>query len=145
VTCNGLTAETVAELDPRTTSALQVVTLGMLGFRAMSLGVQDFAQPVQDAIHRHQSRAQTAWLIQQGREHGFTDINLDIVYGLPRQTEHSFAATLDTVVELQPDRIAMFATRISRASCRIRRSSNAPAGCSTRTSAPRYCYSRSSG
>ncbi|HET9992357.1 MAG TPA: oxygen-independent coproporphyrinogen III oxidase, partial [Kofleriaceae bacterium] len=96
------------ELDPRTTSSLQVVTLGMLGFRAMSLGVQDFAQPVQDAIHRHQSRAQTAWLIQQGREHGFTDINLDIVYGLPRQTEQSFATTLDTVVELQPDRIAMF-------------------------------------
>ena len=96
------------ELDPRTTTSLQVVTLGMLGFRAMSLGVQDFAQPVQDAIHRHQSRAQTAWLIQQGREHGFTDINLDIVYGLPRQTEQSFAATLDTVIELQPDRIAMF-------------------------------------
>ena len=96
------------ELDPRTTTALQVVTLGTLGFRAMSLGVQDFAQPVQDAIHRHQSRAQTAWLIEQGREHGFTDINLDIVYGLPRQTEQSFAATLDTVIELQPDRIAMF-------------------------------------
>jgi len=96
------------ELDPRTTTSLQVATLGMLGFHTMSLGVQDFAQPVQDAIHRHQSRAQTAWLIQQGREHGFTDINLDIVYGLPRQTEQSFADTLDTVVELAPDRIALF-------------------------------------
>lgn len=96
------------ELDPRTTTALQVMTLGRLGFRSMSLGVQDFAQPVQDAIHRHQSIEQTAWLIQEGRAHGFTDINLDIVYGLPRQTEASFTATLDTVVKLAPDRIAMF-------------------------------------
>jgi oxygen-independent coproporphyrinogen-3 oxidase len=96
------------ELDPRTTTALQVVALGQLGFRSMSLGVQDFAQPVQDAIHRHQSRAQTRWLIQQGRDQGFTDINLDIVYGLPRQTEASFASTLDIVIDLAPDRIAMF-------------------------------------
>jgi oxygen-independent coproporphyrinogen-3 oxidase len=96
------------ELDPRTTSGTQVVALGQLGFHSMSLGVQDFAQPVQDAIHRHQSRAQTAWLIREGRQRGFTDINLDIVYGLPRQTETSFAATLDIVVDLAPDRIAMF-------------------------------------
>lgn len=96
------------ELDPRTTTNSQIATLGQLGFRALSCGVQDFALPVQDAIHRHQSRAQTRWLIDQARLHGFTDINLDIVYGLPHQTEHSFAATLDSVIELQPDRIALF-------------------------------------
>ena len=77
-------------LDPRTTSAAQLEELGALGFKALSVGVQDFAQPVQDAIHRHQSRAQTAWLIEQARRNGFTDLNLDIVYGLPRQTEYSF-------------------------------------------------------
>ncbi len=96
------------ELDPRTTSSLQLVTLGMLGFKALSCGVQDFAQPVQDAIHRHQSVSQTRWLIDQARAQGFTDINLDIVYGLPRQTEQSFSTTLDTVIDLQPDRIALF-------------------------------------
>ena len=96
------------ELDPRTTSAVQIALLPQLGFRALSCGVQDFALPVQDAIHRHQSRAQTRWLIDQARLQGFTDINLDIVYGLPHQTEHSFAATLDSVIELQPDRIALF-------------------------------------
>ncbi|MEO8549512.1 MAG: oxygen-independent coproporphyrinogen III oxidase [Kofleriaceae bacterium] len=96
------------ELDPRTTSASQIATLAQLGFRALSCGVQDFALPVQDAIHRHQSRAQTRWLIDQARLQGFTDINLDIVYGLPHQTEFSFATTLDSVIELQPDRIALF-------------------------------------
>lgn len=96
------------ELDPRTTTAAQLEELGTLGFTALSVGVQDFAQPVQDAIHRHQSRAQTAWLIEQARRNGFTDLNLDIVYGLPRQTEDSFRATVDTVIELQPDRIALF-------------------------------------
>lgn len=96
------------ELDPRTTSLDQIETLATLGFRALSCGVQDFALPVQDAIHRHQSRAQTRWLIERARAEGFTDINLDIVYGLPRQTELSFAATLDSVIELRPDRIALF-------------------------------------
>ena len=96
------------ELDPRTTTAEQIIDLGLLGFTSMSVGVQDFAEPVQDAIHRHQSRVQTAWLIEQARSHGFTDINLDIVYGLPRQTEDSFAATLEAVIALQPDRIALF-------------------------------------
>jgi oxygen-independent coproporphyrinogen-3 oxidase len=96
------------ELDPRTTTAEQIVELGLLGFTSMSVGVQDFAKPVQDAIHRYQSRVQTAWLIERAREQGFTDVNLDIVYGLPHQTEDSFAATLETVITLQPDRIALF-------------------------------------
>ena len=96
------------ELDPRETTPLQIETLAALGFRSLSVGVQDFAPAVQDAIHRHQSRVQTAWLIDYARTFGFEDINVDIVYGLPRQSEHSFAATLDTVIELKPDRIALF-------------------------------------
>ena len=74
----------------------------------MSLGVQDFAEPVQDAIRRHQSVAQTRWLVERGRAAGFDDINMDIVYGLPRQTETSFGETIDTVIDLAPDRVALF-------------------------------------
>lgn len=96
------------ELDPRTTSLTQIDALAMCGFRALSMGVQDFAQPVQDAIHRHQSVVQTRWLVERARAAGFDDINIDIVYGLPRQTETSFADTLDHVIALQPDRVAMF-------------------------------------
>ncbi|HVK87428.1 MAG TPA: oxygen-independent coproporphyrinogen III oxidase [Kofleriaceae bacterium] len=96
------------ELDPRTTTNDQLETLGSLGFRALSIGIQDFDKGVQDAIRRHQSVAQTRWLVEHGRAAGFTDINADLVYGLPRQTEASFTATLDAVLELAPDRIALF-------------------------------------
>lgn len=96
------------ELDPRTTDAAQVATLAQLGFRAASLGVQDFAPAVQDAIHRHQSFVQTRALITALRAHGFDDVNLDLVYGLPQQTEASLAATLDQVISLRPERIALF-------------------------------------
>lgn len=96
------------ELDPRTTTSAQVETLGDLGFTSISLGVQDFAEPVQDAIRRHQSIVQTRWLVERARAAGLGDINMDIVYGLPRQTEASFAATLDAVIDLAPDRVALF-------------------------------------
>ena len=96
------------ELDPRTTTSSQIETLADLGFTSMSLGVQDFAEPVQDAIRRHQSVIQTRWLVDRGRAAGFDDINIDMVYGLPRQTETSFEATVAAVIELAPDRVALF-------------------------------------
>lgn len=96
------------ELDPRTTSAPQIETLAMCGFRSLSMGVQDFDDRVQDAIHRHQSVVQTRWLVERARAAGFDDINVDIVYGLPRQTEETFAATLDATIALAPDRVALF-------------------------------------
>ena len=96
------------ELDPRDTTLAQIEAFAQLGFRALSVGVQDFAEPVQDAIRRHQSLVQTRWLVDRARAAGFTDINLDIVYGLPRQHEGSFAETLDAIVGLAPDRIALF-------------------------------------
>jgi oxygen-independent coproporphyrinogen III oxidase len=96
------------ELDPRTTTSAQVGVLAAAGFRSLSLGVQDFSEAVQDAIHRHQTKVQTRWLVDQARAAGFDDINIDIVYGLPHQTESSFAATLDAVIDLAPDRIALF-------------------------------------
>lgn len=96
------------ELDPRTTTSAQIEALADLGFRSLSMGVQDFAEPVQDAIRRHQSIAQTKWLVDRARAAEFDDINIDMVYGLPRQTEASFQQTLDAVIALQPDRVALF-------------------------------------
>ena len=96
------------ELDPRRTTSAQIETLADLSFTSMSFGVQDFAEPVQDAIRRHQSVVQTRWLVDRCRAAGITDINMDIVYGLPRQTEASFASTLESVIELAPDRVALF-------------------------------------
>ncbi|CAN5424408.1 oxygen-independent coproporphyrinogen III oxidase [soil metagenome] len=96
------------ELEPRRTTAAQIETLSELSFTSMSFGVQDFAERVQDAIRRHQSVAQTRWLVERCRSAGINDINMDIVYGLPRQTEASFAATVDAVIDLQPDRVALF-------------------------------------
>jgi len=96
------------ELDPRTTTSAQVDVLAAGRFRSLSMGVQDFSPQVQDAIHRHQSTAQTRWLVERARMAGFDDINVDVVYGLPLQTEISFTRTLDSVIELLPDRIALF-------------------------------------
>ncbi|HEX2685113.1 MAG TPA: oxygen-independent coproporphyrinogen III oxidase [Kofleriaceae bacterium] len=96
------------ELDPRTTTSSQVDVLAAAQFRSLSMGVQDFSESVQDAIHRHQTRRQTRWLVDRARMVGFDDINVDVVYGLPLQTETSFAATLDAVIDLSPDRIALF-------------------------------------
>lgn len=96
------------ELDPRSTSVSQLETLSDLDFRSLSLGVQDFSVPVQDAIRRHQSVAQTRWLVERARAFGFDDINIDMVYGLPHQTETTFASTLQSTIELAPDRIALF-------------------------------------
>lgn len=96
------------ELDPRTTTSSQVDALAAARFGSMSMGVQDFSEAVQDAIHRHQSVAQTRWLVDRARAAGFDDINIDVVYGLPLQTEVSFARTLDAVIDLAPDRVALF-------------------------------------
>jgi oxygen-independent coproporphyrinogen III oxidase len=96
------------ELDPRSTTVSSLEVFAAAGFHTLSVGVQDFSPAVQDAIHRHQSRVQTRWLVDQARTIGFSDVNVDIVYGLPRQDEMSFAETLRTVVELAPERIALF-------------------------------------
>lgn len=96
------------ELDPRDASVEQLDLLGAHGFRSLSVGVQDFHPAVQDVIHRHQSAEQTAELIAAARARGWDDVNVDMVYGLPRQTVETFQATLDRVIELRPDRIALF-------------------------------------
>lgn len=96
------------ELDPRFTTTAQIDALADTGFRSLSMGVQDFSEAVQNAIRRHQSTVQTRWLVDRARASGFEDINIDIVYGLPFQTETSFEDTLARVIELAPDRVALF-------------------------------------
>ncbi|MCA9674172.1 MAG: oxygen-independent coproporphyrinogen III oxidase [Kofleriaceae bacterium] len=101
-------AELHAELDPRATTIEQVETLGALGFSRLSVGVQDFSIDVQKAIHRVQSMEQTARLIGAARDAGFRSVNIDLIYGLPLQTIESITTTMDRVLLLHPDRMALF-------------------------------------
>lgn len=101
-------AEQAVEIDPRVTSREQLTLLRLLGFNRLSFGVQDFAEVVQQAIHRHQSETDTRALYWFAREAGFGSINFDLVYGLPRQTVPSFERTLASVTEMLPDRIAVY-------------------------------------
>ncbi len=96
------------ELDPRDTTQDQVEALAEVGFRRLSVGVQDFEEMVQKTINRLQSYEETANLIQSARAAGFTSAGIDLVYGLPGQTEDSFAKTLASIVAIAPDRIALF-------------------------------------
>jgi oxygen-independent coproporphyrinogen-3 oxidase len=82
--------------------------LAGLGFNRLSVGVQDFDHAVQRAVNRVQSEDETRRVIEEARASGFRSINLDLIYGLPRQTLDSFSATLDKVVALDPDRIALY-------------------------------------
>jgi oxygen-independent coproporphyrinogen-3 oxidase len=101
-------AETGIEVDPRVTSREHLETLRRLGFNRLSMGIQDFHEPVQKAIHRIQPYELTRDLIQSARALGFDSINVDLIYGLPHQTAETFAHTVDQVVGLAPDRIALF-------------------------------------
>jgi oxygen-independent coproporphyrinogen-3 oxidase len=96
------------ELDPRTIDAAGVADLAAIGFNRASLGVQDFDPDVQAAVNRIQSVGQTAEVIEACRRHGMRSVNVDLIYGLPKQTPGGFAATLDTVIALRPDRLAVY-------------------------------------
>ena len=100
--------EYAIEMDPRAANAKYVAALGELGFNRMSVGVQDFDPDVQRAVHRIQSEAETLEVINAARAHGFTGINVDLIYGLPKQTLVSFERTLKRVIEVAPDRIAVY-------------------------------------
>jgi oxygen-independent coproporphyrinogen-3 oxidase len=101
-------AEIGIEVDPRVTSREHLRTLRRLGFNRLSMGIQDFHQPVQKAVHRIQPYEITRDLLQAARDLGFDSINVDLIYGLPHQTAETFARTVDQIVELAPDRIALF-------------------------------------
>jgi oxygen-independent coproporphyrinogen-3 oxidase len=101
-------AEVGLEIDPRVTSVEQLTTLRRLGFNRLSMGVQDFTPEVQDAVNRIQSYEQTRALVDHGRAVGFRSLNIDLIYGLPYQTEVGFQHTLDQVVGLRPERVAVY-------------------------------------
>jgi oxygen-independent coproporphyrinogen-3 oxidase len=102
-------AERSIELDPRNTTRAQVEVLAQHGFERVSLGVQDLSPEVQRAIHRIQSREQTETLARTARDLGVRSVNFDLIYGLPYQTVASFDGTLDSVIDVRPDRIALYA------------------------------------
>jgi oxygen-independent coproporphyrinogen-3 oxidase len=101
-------AEVSLEVDPRRVEAGTMEFLAGLGFNRVSIGVQDFDAAVQQAVHRIQSEEVTRRVIEEARASGFRSVNLDLIYGLPKQTLDSFNRTLDKVLALEPDRIALY-------------------------------------
>lgn len=101
-------AEVALEADPRVTTLEQVDIMAELGFNRLSMGVQDFTPEVQSAIGREQTREQTRALCEHARKRGITDINIDLVYGLPLQTVESFRENLAEVIALAPGRTAVY-------------------------------------
>jgi oxygen-independent coproporphyrinogen III oxidase len=101
-------AEIGVEIDPRVTSHAHLETLRRLGFNRLSMGIQDFHPEVQKAIHRVQPLEMTRDMIETARRLGFDSINVDLIYGLPLQDAQRFAHTVQQVVALAPDRVAMF-------------------------------------
>jgi len=102
-------AEVSIEVDPRTVSSARLEALRRMGFNRVSFGVQDFDSEVQKAVHRVQSFEMVRDLMLDARRLGFESINIDLIYGLPKQTPASFARTVAQVGELRPDRIALYA------------------------------------
>src|SRR5882724_7625224 len=100
--------EVGVEIDPRRLTKDHVTALYEIGFNRASFGVQDFDPKVQEAVHRIQPKAMTEQALNWAREAGFTSVNFDLIYGLPHQTVESFNRTLDVVLALQPDRLAVF-------------------------------------
>ena len=101
-------AEVSLEVDPRRVEAGTMEFLAGLGFNRVSIGVQDFDAAVQQAVHRIQSEEVTRRVIEEARGSGFRSVNLDLIYGLPKQTLDSFNRTLDKVLALAPERIALY-------------------------------------
>ena len=97
------------EIDPRTVNRDRLSVLAAQGFNRLSFGVQDFEPAVQKAVHRIQPAEQVFDLVAASRELGFESVNVDLIYGLPMQTPETFERTLDQVVTLRPDRIALYA------------------------------------
>ncbi len=97
------------EIDPRTVTEQRLAHLADIGFNRLSFGVQDFDLEVQKAVHRVQPAEQVFELVAAARKLGFESVNIDLIYGLPKQTAESFQRTLTQVASLRPDRIALYA------------------------------------
>lgn len=96
------------ELDPRSVSVDDIGRLARLGFNRASLGVQDFDPDVQRAINRIQGVDETLAILTACRDSGMRSVNVDLIYGLPKQTLEGFGRTLETVMQVRPDRLAIY-------------------------------------
>jgi oxygen-independent coproporphyrinogen-3 oxidase len=101
-------AELAIEIDPAITTRSQVDTLARLGFNRISMGVQDFDDKVQQVVGRIQGEKETAALVEAARQNGFKGVNLDLIYGLPYQTPETWKRTLERILVIHPDRMAVF-------------------------------------
>ena len=101
-------AEVSIEVDPRVTTLEQVDVLASLGFNRISMGIQDFDPEVQKAIKRVQSEELTRGVIDRARAKGMGSVNVDLIYGLPHQTRAGFADTVERVLDIRPERVALF-------------------------------------
>lgn len=97
------------EIDPRTVDEARLAHIANLGFNRLSFGVQDFDPEVQKAVHRIQPAEQVFALMESARKLKFDSVNIDLIYGLPQQNPESFDRTLKQVLQLRPDRIALYA------------------------------------
>jgi len=96
------------EVDPRVTTLDHLKILRSVGFNRLSMGVQDFNPLVQKTINRIQPFEATNELVEQGRALGFLSINVDLIYGLPHQTSETFSKTIEQILQLNPDRLAVY-------------------------------------
>ncbi len=101
-------AEVAIEVDPRVTSDQQIEKLRALGFNRLSMGIQDFTKVVQAAIGRWQTLNQSEALYRSCRALGYRGLNMDLIYGLPKQTVPDFARSIDHVIRMRPDRVAVY-------------------------------------
>lgn len=104
----GEDAEVAIEVDPRVTTPAQVERLSEYGFNRISVGIQDFDPAVQKDIKRVQSEADTREVIEAARANGMQSVNVDLIYGLPRQTLAGFERTIETALDIRPERVALF-------------------------------------
>jgi oxygen-independent coproporphyrinogen-3 oxidase len=102
------TGEIAIEADPRVTTREQIDLLRAIGFNRVSMGIQDFDPDVQVAIDRNQSEAQSRELYDYCRSKDFHSINIDLIYGLPKQTIEQFSQTIRSVIRMRPDRVALY-------------------------------------
>ncbi|HUL60420.1 MAG TPA: oxygen-independent coproporphyrinogen III oxidase [Anaeromyxobacteraceae bacterium] len=101
-------AEKAIEIDPAITTRSQIELLARLGFNRISMGVQDFDAKVQEVVGRIQGEKETADLVKAARDSGFKGVNLDLIYGLPYQTPETWKSTLQRILAIHPDRLAVF-------------------------------------
>jgi len=101
-------AEVAIEIDPRVTTFEHLAVLRDIGFNRLSLGIQDFTPAVQEAVNRVQPFEATRDLIVEARRLGFGSVNVDLIYGLPKQTPEDYARAIGQVLEIRPERVAVY-------------------------------------